>query len=568
MRIPRQLFGSLITSVFLFSLAPTLFGQTCPCDVDLVGTPICNGGDGLVGINDVTFELQCVTQQGVNSCSYPPEACDVNCDGVLDYRDLSAVLAKFVGSPIPCQVATGACCTDNATYPGCALSSSSICSGTLGGVYQGNGTTCDPSPCDCNDNGIPDETDITNQTSDDCNTNGTPDECELGGCCFTRSGTCSNNPTKACNSNPDCPGASCNPQPVQQICAMTRRDTCLNPPLSGSWRGACEICPAQTVGIVQEGDGSIFVHIIGPPVGCNGGNLSGNNVAGTCSGPPYTDAWVSSGGATMCHNFGSPETQPIPAGFFGSDSDAFTGNLCLEGVPLGMPQFGDADTLIERSADPFTRCAAPSATPETVPLEIVALNLVSVSPITVTYNGGQNPQQWDAEVDLAPGGPLPGTPASSLTATKTDLLGGTYTSLLYVQPRFTFTRVGSNPTEERVFDTFIENVDAIELAQATAKPWVVEVHPDLGYSGDPCSAFHPGIDSIEYAPVVDCNANAKFDDCDIESEFSYDTNHNMVPDECEGIFIPAVSQWGMLVLALLVLSAASIVLRRHRILMN
>ncbi len=34
-------------------------------------------------------------------------------------------------------------------------------------------------PPDCNDNGVPDDEDIANGTSEDCNTNGIPDECEL-----------------------------------------------------------------------------------------------------------------------------------------------------------------------------------------------------------------------------------------------------------------------------------------------------------------------------------------------------------------------------------------------------
>jgi hypothetical protein len=77
--------------------------------------------------------------------------------------------------------------------------------------------------------------------------------------------------------------------------------------------------------------------------------------------------------AGLCHNFGSPDTDPIPADFFGSGSDAFTSTVCLRGVPLGHPQYGDADTLISRNADPFDRCDLPSETPTTVTIEIAAL---------------------------------------------------------------------------------------------------------------------------------------------------------------------------------------------------
>ena len=36
-----------------------------------------------------------------------------------------------------------------------------------------------------------------------------------------------------------------------------------------------------------------------------------------------------------------------------------------------------------------------------VRIEILALNLVSSTPITVTYNGGQTPEQWDVRAVLS-----------------------------------------------------------------------------------------------------------------------------------------------------------------------
>ena len=49
----------------------------------------------------------------------------------------------------------------------------------MNGEYMGDGTSCDPSPCDCNGNGVPDGEDIAEGTSEDCNGNGIPDECDL-----------------------------------------------------------------------------------------------------------------------------------------------------------------------------------------------------------------------------------------------------------------------------------------------------------------------------------------------------------------------------------------------------
>ena len=94
------------------------------------------------------------------------------------------------------------------------------------------------------------------------------------------------------------------------------------------------------------------------------------------------------------------------------------------GEPLGPTVWGDfaeADTLISRSEDPFDRCGLPSAPEVQIEIEIVALSLVSVAPIIVTYNGGQDPEQWDVAVDLSEVTAPPGT----LHATKTHCNGGT-----------------------------------------------------------------------------------------------------------------------------------------------
>jgi hypothetical protein len=71
-----------------------------------------------------------------------------------------------------------------------------------------------------------------------------------------------------------------------------------------------------------------------------------------------------------------------------------------------------------------------------IPIEIVALNLVSVEPITVTYSGGQEPELWELKVGLAPTQPL-----GQMAITQTSAQGGTFDSQLPVSPRLTFTRL-------------------------------------------------------------------------------------------------------------------------------
>ena len=309
-------------------------------------------------------------------------------------------------------------------------------------------------------------------------------------------------------------------------CAAALQSDC-----PGVFLGAGVLCRDQNAAIFPEGNGTVFVHEIGAPADCTQPPFVASRAGCPPSGP-YDDPWVSNDSGTRCHNFGSPDTDPVPAGFFGAASDAYTGTVCLNGSPLGIPQYGDADTVIRRSADPFGRCALPGGGPSTVDLEIVQLSLVSATPITVTYNGGQNPEQWDVSVDLAPGGPQAGTPPSTLTATKTNCNGGKFTSVLYVQPRFTFVKVGE-PTTTRVLDTRATGTDPVQLVQSSERDWAVDVDPILSLHGDPCTSFHPGVTTGTTNSACDCNGNLLHDLCDIDAGVASDCNSNLLPDSCD-----------------------------------
>jgi hypothetical protein len=190
----------------------------------------------------------------------------------------------------------------------------------------------------------------------DCNANGISDNCEapdpntIGACCFVVNGI------------PSCSEA------MESFCVSA---------LNGVWRGLCTQCPAQNVALFIEPGGSVFVHVIGPPVECT----PGPGPAVFCTpGQPLRDPWKSPEDGSMCHNFGvGPESPAIPTDFFGMGSDAFSGAVCLKGSSLGDPLFGDADTLIQRTDDPFDRCALPSPTPIDVSIEVIALSLISVN---------------------------------------------------------------------------------------------------------------------------------------------------------------------------------------------
>ncbi len=160
------------------------------------------------------------------------------------------------------------------------------------------------------------------------------------------------------------------------------------------------------------------------------GDPDGNSVDNACEPPP--DRW------NTCSD-GSPDQNyfdlSLPAGFFGPGCAPFVGRVEFFGVPLDPNTLGNTDTLLQRGADPV-QPSDPSGTQGTIHVRIVSLQLVSTQPITIPCNGTD--QDWSVAVGLS------NTPAplGSLTATKTHANGGTYDSTFYVQPLFTFSRVG------------------------------------------------------------------------------------------------------------------------------
>jgi len=124
---------------------------------------------------------------------------------------------------------------------------------------------------------------------------------------------------------------------------------------------------------------------------------------------------------------------PLPADFFGPGSDPFTGTVQLEGLPL--PGLGQYDTIVRRNADTAPLNITDS---DTVPIEIVALSLQSIDPITVTFNGGMNPAEYDVRVCLSssPQG------IGSMSITRTEACGGTYVADFPVVPKFILTPTG------------------------------------------------------------------------------------------------------------------------------
>lgn len=148
------------------------------------------------------------------------------------------------------------------------------------------------------------------------------------------------------------------------------------------------------------------------------------------------DYWLT-GNGTASFEF-SPA--PIPAGFFFPGSDPFMGGINFGGSPIVTSPagvLGKADTIVRRLSD--TVDLSPGGI-DTIPIEIVALSLTSVAPITVTTGAG-SPSLWN--VDVCINQPQP-TGTIDLTLDTPE--GGSYDSSLPVVPVFLFTPVGGGPT--------------------------------------------------------------------------------------------------------------------------
>jgi hypothetical protein len=186
--------------------------------------------------------------------------------------------------------------------------------------------------------------------------------------------------------------------------------------------------------------------------------------------------------------FGFGIIPPLPADHFGPGSDPFEGQVALKGSHLDPTTLGDASTLVQRGGHPILP-ADPPGSIGTVPIEIIALDLVSCEPIVVTYNGGLDPELWDVQVTLSPASPPPGT----LSATKTHVNGGVFESIFYIQPLFTFTRVMDG--EQRLLDSADMGLPPLEFSIVGA-PWVHAVDPALDVIAPSDPLFVPGVEEL------------------------------------------------------------------------
>jgi len=177
---------------------------------------------------------------------------------------------------------------------------------------------------------------------------------------------------------------------------------------------------------------------------------------------------------------------PIPADFFGPGSDPVVGPVAFRGVPIA-DTLCDSSVIMRRTQNPFQPADSPPLPPVTIPIEIVALQLTSVDPITVT-TGGANPELWNVDIDLSPA--QSSLAPGSMTVRKTSANGGGFDSFFDVMPRLTFTRLSDNAV--RVLDTGLGSNPQPLQFQVSGVPWAHSTNQAIWIP--PGTIFIPGID--------------------------------------------------------------------------
>jgi len=151
-----------------------------------------------------------------------------------------------------------------------------------------------------------------------------------------------------------------------------------------------------------------------------------------------------------------------------------------------------------------------------------------------------------------------GTTQKSGTSLSTPLVASAVACLIQAHPDWTVDQMrryllytAKDYVANHTYDTkYVRGYGIIDAMAAAA--------------GDCNANLVPDATDIANATSKDCNTNGIPDECDIADGRSVDANGNGIPDECllaDGV--PTLSNWGMLVAAMAMLSAGTIVLHRR-----
>ncbi|NJN14154.1 MAG: PEP-CTERM sorting domain-containing protein [Planctomycetes bacterium] len=225
--------------------------------------------------------------------------------------------------------------------------------------------------------------------------------------------------------------------------------------------------------------------------------------------PQEIDLWVEGTGETRL----DLAQTPLPPGFFGPNSLAFGGTVIFGGINsfgvdvgggggiIGLPGatfggtpfggFGLVDSMRMRSLDPFDRCDDALPCNDVIPVQIVALNLTSVQPILVQFQGGGT-EEWEVGLGLGGGAP----PVGQMFLEQNRPNGGVFTPDLPVVPRLIFARPADlQAVRDGILDPLqieIHVIDLTPLNLQTVAPVPFSFDSPFVVGG---TGFFPGVNS-------------------------------------------------------------------------
>ncbi|MBW8875282.1 MAG: hypothetical protein JF614_10000 [Acidobacteria bacterium] len=145
-----------------------------------------------------------------------------------------------------------------------------------------------------------------------------------------------------------------------------------------------------------------------------------------------SDLWMTKGDGTTFADF---TKQPLPAGFFCSKSEAFTGRIVLKGVPIagGQPGvLGAADTIIQRLDNASFNKNGVAVTR----IQMRAMQFQSVAPVQTACG------QYNAFVTLDGQQPV-----TTMRILRDNEKGGRFFAPIFVNVKISFKPVGRATTE-------------------------------------------------------------------------------------------------------------------------
>jgi uncharacterized repeat protein (TIGR01451 family) len=445
----------------------------------------CTLGNASVVIPANVFNAAVLAGGGVVSFTFAPSAAvDPLCEGSF----VKATLRYLVDSPLldcnqngvpdDCDIAnqTSQDCNGNGVPDECDLASQSSQDCNQNGI---------PDECetDCNGNGVPDDCDLTSGTSQDCNGNQIPDECDI-----------TNQTSLDCNGNgvPDECETDCNANGIPDECDITNQTS-----LDCNGNGVpdeCDIANQTSQDCNQNGIPDECDLATGTSQDCNQ-----NGIPDECD--------IATGTSQDCNGNQIPDDCDLTSG---------TSQDCNQN---GIPD--ECDIANQTSQDCNT-----NGVPDECETDCNANGIPDECDITnqtsLDCNGNGVPDECDLATGTSQDCNQNGIPDECDIATGTsqdcngnqipddcDLTSGT----------------SQDCNQNGVPDECDITTQTSQDCNANGVPDECETDCNGNGVADDCD--------LTSGTSQDCNGNQIPDECDIESQTSSDCNANGVPDECD-----------------------------------